>query len=51
LEDLPLFAATNPAPEGVATPSTLEQALLDLDPDQLTPREALDFVYALKKML
>jgi hypothetical protein len=48
---LPLFAATSPALEAVSTPSTLEQALLDLDPDQLTPREALDFVYALKKML
>jgi DNA mismatch repair protein MutS len=51
LDDLPLFAATSPAQEAVSTPSTLEQALLDLDPDQLTPREALDFVYALKKML
>ena len=51
LDDLPLFAATSPALEAVSTPSTLEQALLDLDPDQLTPREALDFVYALKKML
>ncbi|MFN8920836.1 MAG: MutS-related protein, partial [Hyphomonadaceae bacterium] len=51
LDDLPLFAATNVAPEILTTPNALEQALLDLDPDQLTPREALDFVYALKKMI
>ncbi len=51
LNDLPLFAASNPEPEISAVPNAVEKALMDLDPDQLTPREALDFVYALKKML
>ena len=50
LDDLPLFAASSPATEVAAAPTELERALVDLDPDQLTPREALDFVYALKKM-
>lgn len=51
LDDLPLFAATSPTSEVLMTSTALEQALIDLDPDQLSPREALDFLYALKKML
>jgi DNA mismatch repair protein MutS len=34
-----------------ATPSALEDALFDLDPDSLSPREALDALYQLKKLL
>ena len=30
-------------------PSELEQALAKVDPDALTPREALDILYALKQ--
>lgn len=46
LDDLPLFAAT--APVVVAEPSKVEQALATLDPDDLSPREALDALYRLK---
>jgi DNA mismatch repair protein MutS len=44
-----LFAA--PAPVQAATPSALEDALSDLDPDSLSPREALDALYKLKKLI
>jgi DNA mismatch repair protein MutS len=43
-----LFAT--PAPVQAATPSPLEDALADLDPDSLSPREALDALYKLKKL-
>jgi DNA mismatch repair protein MutS len=43
-----LFAAPPTAP--TATPSALEDALADLDPDSLSPREALDALYKLKKL-
>jgi len=43
-----LFAA--PPPVQAATPSALEDALSDLDPDSLSPREALDALYKLKKL-
>jgi DNA mismatch repair protein MutS len=43
-----LFAA---APTPLATsPSLVEDALSDLDPDSLTPREALDALYRLKQL-
>jgi DNA mismatch repair protein MutS len=47
-----LFAA--PPPATSATPlsvnEALEEALADLDPDSLSPREALDALYKLKKL-
>jgi DNA mismatch repair protein MutS len=43
-----LFAAAPPAPAPV--PSPLADALADLDPDSLSPREALDALYRLKKL-
>ncbi len=43
-----LFAA--PAATPAVTPSALEDALADLDPDSLSPREALDALYRLKKL-
>ena len=50
LDDLPLFAATfAAAPE--PTPDALAAALGALDPDALTPREALDALYALKRLV
>ena len=48
LDDLPLFAAA-PSPEAAADP--LAEALADLDPDSMTPREALDALYALKRLV
>ena len=47
LDDLPLFAATRPLEP--AEPSRLEtQRLRGIDPDALTPREALEALYRLK---
>jgi DNA mismatch repair protein MutS len=43
-----LFAAPPPAP--VSAPSLVETKLAEIDPDALSPREALDALYALKKM-
>ncbi len=42
-------AAPEPPPVSQAT-SALSQAINDVDPDTLTPREALDLVYRLKKL-
>ncbi|MCZ6448787.1 MAG: DNA mismatch repair protein MutS, partial [Alphaproteobacteria bacterium] len=44
-DDLPLFAA---APTTRRGPSALEQALDEVHPDQLTPRQALALLYRLK---
>ncbi|MGL4193531.1 MAG: DNA mismatch repair protein MutS [Vibrio sp.] len=35
----------------IPEPSAVEQALTSIDPDQLTPRQALDLLYQLKKLL
>jgi DNA mismatch repair protein MutS len=57
IDDLPLFAAARPAmteaepeePEDDTTePDALREALATLDPDSLTPREALEALYRLK---
>ncbi|WP_189538977.1 DNA mismatch repair protein MutS [Novosphingobium arvoryzae] len=47
LGDLPLFAAAAAAPEEPADP--VRERLRDLDVDALSPREALDVLYALKR--
>ncbi|MES2119911.1 MAG: DNA mismatch repair protein MutS [Pseudomonadota bacterium] len=47
LDDLPLFAASVP-PD--AAPDPLVAELDGIDPDRLTPREALDALYRLKKL-
>ncbi len=48
-EDLPLFAALSAPPAGApARESAVEAALRDVDPDILTPRDALDLVYRLR---
>jgi DNA mismatch repair protein MutS len=48
-EDLPLFAAAKPPPE-LAEPSPLEQLLAGLKPDELSPREALEMIYRIKRL-
>jgi len=48
LDDLPLFAAMADAAPQAAGPSALEAALAEIDPDALTPREALEALYRLK---
>jgi len=39
------------APPGAAEPSVLEMALMEIDPDALTPREALEALYRLKALV
>ncbi len=46
LDDLPLFAAAEPE----HAPDPLLSALEDVDPDSLTPREALETLYKLKRL-
>jgi DNA mismatch repair protein MutS len=48
--DLPLFTAQAPAP-AAPKKSELENALEDIDPDQMSPREALETLYSLKNKL
>jgi DNA mismatch repair protein MutS len=45
-----LFAAPPPPPAPQASASALEQALQAVDPDKLSPREALDALYRLKAL-
>lgn len=47
LGDLPLFAAA--AQEDAQRPDPVAEALTAIDPDALTPREALEALYALKR--
>ena len=48
LDDLPLFAASAQAEE--AAPDPLQAALAEVDADSLSPREALELVYRLKRL-
>jgi DNA mismatch repair protein MutS len=50
-DDLPLFAAAPARPAGgvaKAADSELEKALASVNPDELTPKQALEFLYALR---
>jgi DNA mismatch repair protein MutS len=47
LDDLPLFAAAAEPEQG---PDPLAAALAEIEPDGLTPREALDHLYRLKRL-
>jgi DNA mismatch repair protein MutS len=47
LDDLPLFAS---AAEPAATPDPVLAAIGEIEPDSLTPREALEALYRLKKL-
>jgi len=60
MNDLPLFAmvkkkadAPVPEPEETVPPEFAQviEKLSAIDPDSMTPREALDALYALKKMM
>ena len=48
-DDLPLFSAAVPPPP--APPSAVEEALAGVNPDEITPREALDLLYRIRAML
>jgi DNA mismatch repair protein MutS len=47
LDDLPLFAVAEPPPP---RPSAVEDALQAIQPDELSPREALEALYRLKSL-
>jgi DNA mismatch repair protein MutS len=47
LDDLPLFAVTA---EPEQAPDPVSKALAEIEPDSLTPREALETLYRLKRM-
>ena len=47
LDDLPLFAASVEPEQG---PDPINSALAEIDPDSLTPREALETLYRLKRL-
>jgi DNA mismatch repair protein MutS len=46
LDDLPLFAVAEPPPPPLK--SAVDEAIAALDPDALSPREALEALYRLK---
>jgi DNA mismatch repair protein MutS len=48
IDDLPLFAAARRAPEAV--PDAVTEALDAIDPDELTPKGALEALYRLKAL-
>jgi DNA mismatch repair protein MutS len=51
LEELPLFAAARPQSEPVRTePTPLETTLDAMNPDELSPKAALDALYRLKQL-
>jgi DNA mismatch repair protein MutS len=53
IDDLPLFAATRPAPAPQADNPlhAVIEALAALHPDEMSPRDALEALYALKAQL
>jgi DNA mismatch repair protein MutS len=50
LSELPLFAPVQSAPKPAA-PSALEAALAELDPDGMSPREAIEALYRLRALI
>jgi DNA mismatch repair protein MutS len=48
IDDLPLFSAMRPPPAPPKGPSEIERAVAALNPDDMTPREALDALYRIK---
>ena len=51
IDDLPLFAAQPPIePEPDAAPPALSARLAEVEPDRLTPLEALNLVYELRDL-
>ncbi|MGE0180978.1 MAG: DNA mismatch repair protein MutS [Parvularculaceae bacterium] len=51
IEDLPLFAAAPETAAAMEKTDLLRAALEEIDPDALTPRDALDALYRLKSLL
>jgi DNA mismatch repair protein MutS len=51
LDDLPLFAVAAPGVAERAGPSEVDKAVAELDPDGMSPREAMAALYRLKGLL
>lgn len=51
IDDLPLFASAPPPAATKTAPSVVEDMLADIHPDDLSPREALQALYDMKKAL
>jgi DNA mismatch repair protein MutS len=53
-DDLPLFRAARPVSAGAASgakdPSPVERALAEINPDEMSPKEALDALYRLRAL-
>jgi DNA mismatch repair protein MutS len=50
LDDLPLFAVATAAPPEPVAPHPIHQAIAALNPDDMSPREALQALYELKRI-
>jgi len=50
-DDLPLFSAAPPPAAKADEPSALEEVLAEINPDELSPRDALEALYRLKGLL
>jgi len=50
-DDLPLFSANGPAAAAEPAPSAVEEALAGINPDEMTPKNALEILYRLKCLL
>jgi DNA mismatch repair protein MutS len=51
-DDLPLFAAAvAPEPTKLSEPSAAEEALRAVNPDELSPKEALELLYKLRGLV
>ncbi|MEE9313991.1 MAG: DNA mismatch repair protein MutS [Rhizobiaceae bacterium] len=51
IDDLPLFSAGSSQPKEKTGPSAIDQKLAEIQPDELTPREALETLYSLKDLV
>ncbi len=49
-DDLPLFSSVSDNTQARYTPSPIDEKLSAINPDNLTPRDALDFLYEIKKL-
>jgi DNA mismatch repair protein MutS len=51
IDDLPLFAAARPAPQPDKALDVVIDIVAAMNPDEMSPREALEALYALKAQL
>ncbi|HEX7968519.1 MAG TPA: DNA mismatch repair protein MutS, partial [Stellaceae bacterium] len=50
-DDLPLFSVARAVPAAIPQRSAIERTLAEIQPDALTPREALELLYKLKALV